>query len=85
MKWRWKFGVTVLTEAFFNEIAVSLPKPAAQAVDELAAKGVLGGVPYSRLDPNCSAQMQNVLLVAATETNTKADIEALATALKEVL
>ncbi|KAF0185507.1 MAG: glycine dehydrogenase subunit 1 [Hyphomonadaceae bacterium] len=78
-------GVTVLTEAFFNEIAVSLPKPAAQAVDELAAKGVLGGVPYSRLDPNCSAQMQNVLLVAATETNTKADIEALATALKEVL
>lgn len=78
-------GVKILTNAFFNEFAISLPKPAAQVVDELAAMGVLGGVPYSRLNPNCSKEMQNVLLVAATETNIVDDITTLKNALKEVL
>jgi glycine dehydrogenase subunit 1 len=44
---------------------------------------VLAGVPYGRLAP--AAGMDDVLLVAATETTTGADIAALKTALAEVL
>lgn len=75
-------GVEVLTERFFNEFAIRTPKPAADVVEALAARGVLAGVPYARLNPG---HMQDVLLVCATETNTHADIAAFASALKEVL
>jgi glycine dehydrogenase subunit 1 len=44
-------GVSVLNKTFFNEFTVKLPKPAAQVVEALAAKGVLAGVPVSRLLP----------------------------------
>ncbi len=77
-------GVTVLNSAFFNEFTVKLPKPAAPVVERLAAKGVLGGVPVSRLIPDDPA-IADLLLVAATETVTDADIAALARALTEVL
>jgi glycine dehydrogenase subunit 1 len=76
-------GVEVLTPRFFNEIAVRLPTAAALLVDALAAKGVIAGVPVSRLDP--SAGMDNVLLLAATETTHDDDIAALKTALTEAL
>ena len=76
-------GVEVLTPRFFNEFAVKLPKNAAQVVDQLAERGVLAGVPYGRLNPG--AGFDDVLLIAATETTTDADIEALAAALKAVL
>ncbi|NJC40087.1 glycine dehydrogenase subunit 1 [Brevundimonas alba] len=76
-------GVEVLTPRFFNEFAVRLPKNATEVVDALAAKGVLAGVPYGRLAPG--AGMDDVLLVAATETTTAAHIAALKTALAEVL
>ena len=49
-------------------------------VEELAEKGILGGVPASRL-----GYADNLLIVAATETNTDEDIAAFAAALKEVL
>ena len=42
----------VVTPAFFNEFTVKLPKPAAPVVDALAAKGVIAGVPASRLLPH---------------------------------
>jgi len=77
-------GVRVLTEAFFNEFALALPKPAAGVVDALAARGILGGVPVSRLLPD-RAELADTLLVAATETTTAADMDAFAAALKEVL
>jgi len=76
-------GVEVLTGRFFNEFAVRLPKPAAAVVETLAGQGVLAGVPYSRLAPE--AGMDDVLLVAATETTTAADIKSLADALTRVL
>jgi glycine cleavage system P protein (glycine dehydrogenase) subunit 1 len=76
-------GVEVLTPRFFNEFAVKLPRPAAEVVETLAGEGVLGGVPYSRLDP--AAGLDDVLLVAATETNTTEDIAIFASALKEAL
>ncbi|CAN1541482.1 GcvP Glycine cleavage system protein P (pyridoxal-binding), N-terminal domain [Caulobacteraceae bacterium] len=76
-------GVEILTPRFFNEFAVKLGKPAAEVVEALAAKGVLGGVPYSRLDPD--AGLDDVLLVAATETVTEGDIAAFKAALTEVM
>ena len=77
-------GVRVLNDAFFNEFTLKLPKPAAPVVERLAAKGVLGGVPVSRLIPDDPA-VADLLLVAATETVTDADIAALVRALTEVL
>ncbi len=77
-------GVELMTEAFFNEFTIKLPKPAAPIVDALAKKGVLAGVPVSRLMPHDKA-MENLLIIAATETNTDDDFAALERALKEVL
>ena len=37
------------TTAFFNEFTVRLPCPAAPVVEALAERGILGGVPVSRL------------------------------------
>ncbi|WP_313553008.1 aminomethyl-transferring glycine dehydrogenase subunit GcvPA [Brevundimonas sp.] len=76
-------GVEVLTPRFFNEFAIRLPKNATEVVDALAAHHVLAGVPYSRLAPH--AGMDDVLLVAATETTLDADIQILAKSLSKVL
>jgi glycine dehydrogenase subunit 1 len=77
-------GVAVLNKSFFNEFTVRLPKPAGPVVEALAKRGILGGVPASRLWPG-EKPLESLLLVAATETNTDADMDALASALKEVL
>ena len=77
-------GVSLLTDAFFNEFTVRLPKPAGAVVEALATRGILGGVPVSRLYPD-RADLANLLLVAATETTTSDDIDALARSLAEVL
>jgi glycine dehydrogenase subunit 1 len=77
-------GVEVLTPAFFNEFTLRLPKPAAAVVDKLAAKGVIAGVPASRLLPHDNS-VANLLILAATETNIDEDFAALTGALKEVL
>jgi glycine dehydrogenase subunit 1 len=76
-------GVEILTPRFFNEFAVRLPRNAEAVVETMAAHGLLGGVPYSRLNPD--AGMDDVLLVAATETTLDADIKILAGALGKVL
>jgi glycine dehydrogenase subunit 1 len=72
-------GLEVLTPRFFNEIAVRVPGSAADLVEAVLADGVIAGVPYSRLDPH--AGLDDVLLLAATETTTSDDIAALAAAL----
>lgn len=74
-------GVEVLTPRFFNEIAVRLPHPAAPVVEALAHNGVLAGVPVSRLAPG----FDDVLLMAATETSTEADIATVAQAIAGAL
>jgi glycine dehydrogenase subunit 1 len=76
-------GVEVLNGSFFNEFTVRLPRPAAEVVERLAERGVLGGVPVSRLLPG--AGLDDLLLVASTETTTDSEGAALAAALKEVL
>jgi glycine dehydrogenase subunit 1 len=77
-------GVTLVNNAFFNEFTLRLPIPAAQAVEALAGKGVLGGVAASRFYPERD-DLADLLLVAATETATADDIDAYVTALTEVL
>ncbi len=77
-------GVEMLTNQFFNEFAIRLPKNAEAVVDELADKGVIAGAPGGRLWPG-EQEMADILLVAATETTTDDHIAALASALKEVL
>ncbi len=75
-------GVEVATPAFFNEFAVRLRRPAADVVDALAARQILAGVPVSRLYPE-RPELGDLLLVAATEATTTADMDALAQGLKE--
>ncbi len=76
-------GVEVLNSAFFNEFTLRLSRPAAAVVEELAAKGVMAGVPVSRLLPK--AGLDDLLIVANTEVNTDDDRAALVEALREVL
>ena len=76
-------GVTVLNDSFFNEFTVKLKKPAAEVVEVLAAKGILAGVPVSRLLPK--AGLEDLLIIASTEVNTDEDRAALVAALVEVL
>ncbi|MEM8743161.1 MAG: aminomethyl-transferring glycine dehydrogenase subunit GcvPA [Pseudomonadota bacterium] len=77
-------GVEVITPSFFNEFTIKVPGKAADVVEALAQKGVLGGVPASRLAPD-QKNLDDLIIVAATEVNTDADRDAYAGALKEVL
>ena len=77
-------GVEVLNDSFFNEFTLRLSKPAAEVVAALVGRGILAGVPVSRLYPN-EPELANLLLVASTETNSDEDAAALLGALREVL
>ena len=76
-------GVEIVNDTFFNEFTLKLSKPAAQVVEALASRRVLGGVPVSRLLPD--AGLGDLLIVAATEVNTDDDRAKFVAALKEVL
>jgi glycine dehydrogenase subunit 1 len=77
-------GVRVISENFFNEFAVRLPIPAADAVAALAEKGVLSGVAASRFYPGRD-DLADLLVVAATETTTIEDIDSYSRVLAEVV
>jgi glycine dehydrogenase subunit 1 len=77
-------GVSLFNQTFFNEFTLRLPRPAAPLVDALAARGILAGVPVSRLLPERS-DLADALLVAATELTTDSEIDALEAALREAL
>jgi len=76
-------GVEVLNDSFFNEITVRLPGDANAIVETLAEKEILAGVPMDRLAPG--AGLNDLLILAATETVTEDDIATLAAALKELV
>ena len=61
-----------------------MPGNAAEVIEKLAKKGVLGGVPASRLEPG-RPELADLILVASTEVNTDADRAAYVKALKGVL
>lgn len=77
-------SVSLVTPSFFNEFTLKLPGPAAPVVDALARRGILGGVPASRLLPH-EAAARDLLIVAATETTTDEDAKAFAGALGECM
>jgi len=77
-------GVKLVTERFFNEFTLDLGQEARPVVRTLADKGVLAGVSLGRLYPG-EDSLANGLIVAVTETTTRDDVEALASALEEVL
>jgi glycine dehydrogenase subunit 1 len=66
---------------FFNEFAVTLPRAAGEVLGELAGRGILGGWDLGRWYPG----MERSLLVACTERTRRADVDAFATLLEEVL
>ena len=76
-------GVELLSETFFNELCVRLPGDSADIVDRLAGRGILGGVPLSRLLPGFAGG-EDLLLVAVTETATDDDMARLCQGLGEV-
>lgn len=77
-------GVVVLNDAFFNEFTIRVPGVAADVIDRLADKGIMGGVRVSRLEPG-RPELADLIVVASTEINTDEDRAAYAAALAEVL
>jgi glycine dehydrogenase subunit 1 len=77
-------GVELLNRSFFNEMTIRLAIPAAPVVETLAQRGILAGLPVSRLEPD-DPTVADLIVLAATELTTGADIAALVNALEEVL
>jgi len=77
-------GVEVISPSFFNEFTIRVPGDARKVIDALAEKGVMGGVPVSRLEPKRS-ELRDLIIVASTEINTDEDRAAYVKALQEVL
>ena len=67
------------TGPFFHEAVLSLDRPVAPILASLASRGILGGLDLSELYPELGC----ALLVCATETKTKSDIDSYVTALGE--
>jgi glycine dehydrogenase subunit 1 len=62
----------------FKEFTIRLPRPATKVIEELVGRGILGGVAAPWIG-------DDALVVAVTERRTKAQIDAFAQALGEVL
>jgi len=75
---------TLLNHTMFNEFTLVLNREARPVVRELANRGILGGVSLGRLYPG-ELSLERGLVVAVTETATKADIDTFLAALEEVL
>ena len=65
---------------FFHEFVISCPKPVAEINAHLLEHGVLGGYDLSEDYPD----MENHILIAVTENNSRAQIDALVALLSEV-
>ncbi len=74
--------VRVLTKgAIFNEFVVELETFSAQVNQELLKRKIIGGLDLSRYD----SKRGNQMLICATETKSKEDLDQLVLAFKEVL
>src|ERR1700678_1601125 len=76
-------SVEIVNPHFFNEFVVRTPRPAAELIEALAKRGVIGGLPVSRLLPG--AGLDDCTVVASTETNSDDDRAAYAQALGDCL
>ena len=77
-------GLRILTDGFFNEFTIDVGRRAGKVVGKLAKRGILAGVPATRLFPD-SDGLTDLLVVAATECTTEADMDALVRGLGELL
>ena len=75
-------GVKVLNKTFFNELTIELPIQADLMVEALAQKGIIAGIPISRVYPG---RFPNQLLLAVTELTSDQDIETLVTHIQGAL
>ena len=66
---------------FFNEVVVNVRRPAHEVLAHLQRRGILGGLDLGRYYPEYS----DCILMAATELTSSADIDALHTALHEIV
>lgn len=74
-------GFRLLTpRPFYHEFLLECPRPAAEVQAALSSRQILGGVPVGDAYP----ELAHGLLLAFTEQNTRAEIDALAAALREV-
>jgi glycine dehydrogenase subunit 1 len=64
---------------FFKEFALACPRPVAELNRALAAQGIVGGYDLSQDYP----QLGNAMLLAVTEMNSRAEIDALVEALRQ--
>lgn len=69
-----------MSKPFFHEFMVKCPKPVAEINDRLIEQGIIGGYDLGQDYPH----LKNTMLVAVTETNNRAEIDALVNALKEI-
>lgn len=76
-------GVRILNNTFFNEFTIRVPGNAATIVERLTERGVLGGLPVSRLEPG-RPELADLIVVAATELTTPDDRDRLVIALAEL-
>ena len=65
----------------FNEFVLELPRPASAIHQHLLGKGIVAGLPLEQYFPD----RKNDLLIAVTETNSRAQIDRLARELREAL
>lgn len=77
-------GVDVLNKTFFNEFTIRLNKNAGQTIQALADRGIMAGLPVSRLEPSRD-DLSNLIVLAATELTSDQDIANLIAALTEEL
>lgn len=66
---------------FFHESVLLCDRPVGPVLSSLAKRGILGGLDLSELYP----ELGHALLVCATETKTKSDIDSYVTALGEAM
>ena len=75
-------GVSLAFQSpFFNEFALVTPKPAKELLKLLTNRDILGGLDLSA----SAAKLDNGILVATTEMNTKDELDKYAATLKELL
>jgi glycine dehydrogenase subunit 1 len=75
-------GLTLKSTApFFNEFVVDTGRPAGEVLAALQERRILGGVDLGRFYPD----LKSCILMTATELTTSGDINALATALEEIM
>jgi glycine dehydrogenase subunit 1 len=65
---------------FFNEFVADVHQPASLVLAQLRERGILGGIDLGRFYP----ELNDCILMTATELTTTGDIDALASALNEV-